>query len=240
VARLVCRRADAVHAVSENLERALVGFGVSADKIERFPIGVDLELFRRDASAPRSEAFRLVCTRSHAPVYDLQTLLRALEILHRSGRRFHCTFAGGGHLLDDHRRQAHAAGLDDRVEFTGFVPHSEIPSLLRSADVYVSPALSDGASESLLEALATGLLPVVTRIDANLPWVREGETGLLFEPGHAEQLASCLRRAMDDGALRERAFRENPVFVEATGDIRRNMRRMSDLFERVFSGYSGT
>ncbi len=240
VARFVCRRAHLVHAVSENLEQALLGFGVPAEKIERFPIGVDLEMFRADSSMPRPEAFRLICTRSHAPVYDLQTLIRALELLHRSGRSFHCTFAGGGHLLDRHREQVRGAGLDALVDFTGFVPHCEIPSLLRSADVYVSPSLSDGASESLLEALATGLLPVVTRIDANTPWVRDGETGLLFDPGDAEQLASCLCRAIDDGTLRERAFRENRAVVEAEADIRDNMRRMAALFDRTVARYSGT
>jgi len=239
VVRLVCRRAHAVHAVSENLERALLGLGVAAGKIESFPIGVDLEIFRPDPAMPRPEALRLICTRSHAPVYDLPTLIRALELLHRSGRRFHCTFAGGGHLLESHREQVRAAGLEGRVDFTGQVPHGEIPALLRSADVYVSPSLSDGASASLLEALATGLLPVVTRIDANTPWIRDGETGLLFEPGNAEQLASCLGQSLADGALRERALRENRGVVEATAEIGETMRRMAALFERTLARYSG-
>jgi glycosyltransferase involved in cell wall biosynthesis len=240
VTRFVCRRAHAVHAVSENLEQALLGYGVSPDEIERFPIGVDLETFVPEPGMPRPEALRLICTRSHAPVYDLPTLIRALAILRRSGRRFHCTFAGGGHLLGEHRERVRAAGLHDQVEFSGPVSHHEIPSLLQSADVYVSPSLSDGASESLLEALATGLVPVVTRIDANAPWVRDGETGLLFDPGDAAQLAACLHRALDDGALRERAFRENRLLAETEADIRANMQRIEMLFDRAVARYSGT
>jgi len=238
--RFVCRRAGLVHVVAPHLEAVLRGMGVPAGKLVCFPLGVDLNAFHPTTETPRRGATRLICTRNHAPVYDIPTLIEALVRLRDDGTEFHCTFAGGGHLLEAHRRRAEEAGLADRVEFTGSLPHEKLPGLLATADVYVSPALSDGASSSLFEAMATGLLPVVTRIEANTAWIRHGENGLLFQSGEASDLASCLRRAMGDGALREGALRENRRLIEAEGDMRRNMGRMEDLFERVLSGYSGT
>jgi glycosyltransferase involved in cell wall biosynthesis len=228
VVRFVCARAHAVHAVSTNLERALRAAGVAADRIVRFPVGVDLRRFRPVEDAARPAPGTLVCTRNHAPVYGIADLLEALARLSGDWRG---TLAGGGHLLEEHRALADRLGLGARVAFTGPLAHAQIPDLLRAAAVYVSPAHSDGASASLLEAMACGLLPVVARIDANEEWVEDGRNGLLFAPGDPADLARALERAIGDAALRERARRENPERVAAEGELERNVARLEALLE---------
>jgi glycosyltransferase involved in cell wall biosynthesis len=71
--------------------------------------------------------------------------------------------------------------------------HGDLPGFLRAADVYVSASSSDGTSSSLLEAMASGLYPVVSDITANRPWVEHGKNGLLFAVGDAASLAEALR-----------------------------------------------
>lgn len=224
VVRFVCGRARFVHVVSKNLERALGAAGVARDRLVRFPVGVDLQRFRPAGVAPASRT--LVCTRNHAPVYGIPDLLEALARLPGDWR---CTLAGGGHLFEEHRRRAEQLGLGERAAFTGPLAHERVPDLLRGAAIYVSPTHSDGASASLLEAMACGLLPVVARIDANEDWVEEGRNGLLFAPGDAADLARALQRALGDEALRERAYRENPARVAAEGDLDRNVARLEAL-----------
>jgi glycosyltransferase involved in cell wall biosynthesis len=230
--RLACLRARSVVSVAPHLSEALRAAGVPAAKIVEFPIGVDRARFHPAPERPaQPREPHIVCTRNHMPVYDVPTLLEALAALAKRGRAFRASFAGGGNLLEDHRRRASELGLADRVEILGLLPHEELPELLRRADVYVSAALSDGTSAALLEALATGLLPVVTDVPANRGWVEPGRTGLLFPPGDAAALAAALERALDDGDLRARARQEGPRRLAERGDLEVNMRRLAALLE---------
>jgi glycosyltransferase involved in cell wall biosynthesis len=173
----------------------------------------------------------IVCTRNHMPVYDIPTLLEALAALAAQGVAFRASLAGGGNLLEAHRRRAEELGLEGRVKLLGLLPHEDLPALLRRADLYVSPALSDGTSAALLEALATGLVPVVSDVPANRGWLEPGSSGLLFPPGDAAALAAALARALGDGELRARARREGPLRVAERGDLEVNMRRLAALLE---------
>lgn len=234
--RRICRRAGLIHSVSRQLSDMLVALGAAREKIHEAPSGVDTRLFAPDPAMPRLGATRIICIRKHEPVYDLATLVDALATLHRDGVSFHCTFVGGGHLLEAHRARAAEAGLGGKVEFRGAVPHGELPSLLRSADLYVSPSLSDGTSASLLEALASGLFPVVTRIEANTPWIADGRTGLLFEPRRADQLAAALKQALGDADLRRGAFVANRERVLRNGDFETNMAALAKRIDALASG----
>lgn len=237
--RYVCRRADAVHTVSAELDEALLAIGVPREKLVRFPLGVDVRAIRPRQDGPAKAAERIICTRQHEPIYDNLTIVDALATLRAKGRRFECVFVGGGHQLQATRARATEHGLGDCLRFTDHLPPEQVGGLLKVSDLYVSASLSDGTSSSLLEAMAAGLFPVVSRIRANRVWLREGETALMFDPGDAIGLANALARAMDDGALRAGAIVANRKRVEDEGDITRNMERMAELFERTLAARRG-
>jgi len=236
IIRYVCRRAQIVNAVSQPLRDALIRRGVPSSKVLVLPFGVDVAMFYPHPDMPRNPAVNLICTRKHEPVYDIPTIINALAQLKSSGRVFHCTFTCDGSLLERHKVQAAASGLNDYVTFTGNLPHGELPLLLRSADIYISASLSDGTSVALLEALASGLLPVVTRIPANTPWIKHGETGLLFVPGRAEDLTEMISQAMDNAALRQEAFNHNRQLVDQQANMNKNMDHLADIFSKLVSG----
>jgi len=104
-----------------------------------------------------------------------------------------------------------------------------MPDLLKTADVYVSAAASDGTSASLLEAMASGVFPVVARIPANVAWIEHGVSGLLFTPHDATDLADCLGRAAADTGLRRQAAELNRARVLRDGDLDVNTRRLERL-----------
>ena len=233
VVRYVCRRAAVVNTVSAALDEELIRLGVPASKLFRLPFGVNTQRFCAAEDMPRPAAARFICTRRHEALYEVGTVIDALAILRATGRDFHCTLTGEGSLWEDHQQRARSAGLEDHVTFTGHLPYADLPELLRGADVYISASRRDGTSVSLLEAMAAGLLPVVSRIPANTPWVEHGRTGLLFDVGNAEQLAQALATAMDDAQLRDRAFRENRPRVEREADMHHNMERLAAVLERL-------
>ncbi|MBI4581443.1 MAG: glycosyltransferase [Planctomycetes bacterium] len=236
ILRFISDRSTIVHAVSPAIEAELVRVGADRRKILTFPYGVDLDQFPPGPDIPRPVARRLLCTRKHETIYDIGTILDSLTRLKKNGRDFHCTLAGGGSLLDTHRRRAEEAGLTDYVTFTGNLPHARLPGLLHESDVYISASLSDGTSVSLLEAIATGVFPVVSRIPANEPWIEDGRTGLLFEPGRADQLAAALETALDRLDLRQSAKTINRAKLEQEANLPRNMERLATVMERLAHG----
>jgi glycosyltransferase involved in cell wall biosynthesis len=161
------------------------------------------------------------------------TVVEALARLKAAGREFRCVMTSDGMLLDALKARARELGLEDWMTYTGELPRDRLPELFRQQDIYISASLSDGTSSALLEGMASGLFPVVSRITANLPWIEHEKTGLFFEPRRADELAKMLVRAMDDDELRRRAFDANRRRVEQDGDIRRNMERYVEIVDRV-------
>jgi glycogen(starch) synthase len=97
-----------------------------------------------------------------------------------------------------------SARADGRTMFLGYVPPDEAPGVYRSADVFVSPTYSEGFSNTLLEAMASGLPVVSTDSVGVVDCVRNGENGLLHSPGDVDGLRTALDRLLTDDALRSR------------------------------------
>lgn len=235
--RFTCRRANIVHAVSRTIADSLIERGAPSDRIRRFPIGIDTDRFSpaarpADAGQPPS----VVSTRNQAPVYDNETLILALQMLREEGLDLRASLLGGGPLLERYRADVLRLGLDDLVALPGRVPPEEVRRALQAADIYVSASRSDGASSSLLEAMACGLFPVVSDIPGNRDWIDDGETGLLFPAGNVRALAAALGRAAADETLRASARSRNRARVVTDGNIATNMAKMEEVLVRAAGG----
>ncbi|WP_249523500.1 glycosyltransferase family 4 protein [Modestobacter marinus] len=107
--------------------------------------------------------------------------------------------SGIGPDLDEAKARA-----DGRTTFLGYVPPDEAPAVYRTADVFVSPTYSEGFSNTLLEAMASGLPTVSTDSVGVVDCLRHEENGLLHEPGDVAGLRKELDRLLTDADLRAR------------------------------------
>jgi len=224
------RRACLVHAVSVPLAEALAArCGVDPAKILVSPVGVDTGLLALADFALRPATGEIICTRAHKPIYDQPTLLRAVARLkeQRVPCRLKFTHARDADVT---RRLAVEMGLKDQVSFLPGYEYAELPGLLGGADVYVSASLSDGTSQSLLEAMSTGTFPIVTDIPANRPWVEHGVNGFLFPAGDDAALADRLAEAFASPALRQEGGRLCRERILAHGDMNREADRLIEGF----------
>lgn len=217
--RYICRRATRIHAVSDEIVDGLAAVGVPRERVECFPLGIDLNHFAPVKLRLRGDdPIHIICTRRHEPVYRNEVIVEALAQLRDQGHAFRCTFVGGGDLIDRCRDRIRALRLEDNVRCVGPVSHERIPDWLQSADVYVSASASDGTSSSLLEALACGLFPIVSGIRANRHWIDDGRTGLVFDVDQPNQLARALTWVISNPDMPVRAARINRCLVEARAD----------------------
>jgi glycosyltransferase involved in cell wall biosynthesis len=164
---------------------------------EIIPMGVDEVFFEIH---PDRGARTIVYTRSLEPVYDTETLVRSVPIVIRSVPDARIIIAGSGSQQDRLKALAREIGADPHIQFLGHVPAEGIPALMKNASVYVSTAVADGTSPALLEAIAAGLTPVVTDIEANRSLVSDGQDGFLFSSRDAENLAGKIIEALS-GAI---------------------------------------
>jgi glycosyltransferase involved in cell wall biosynthesis len=169
-------------AISAQIERELVDFGVAVDRLTRLASGVDTNLFSPGESPletllpPRPRV--LFLGRLHAQK-NLSTLLAAWAAArHRAAASL--LIAGDGPLLTELKAQSLSAGTADSIHFVGAVNNPL--DYLRAADIFVLPSFAEGMSNSLLEAMSVGLPSIASRIGGNTDLVTDCTTGLLVEP----------------------------------------------------------
>ena len=235
LARWIGDRAELVHTSSQALAESLMVSGIEPEKIVVIPLGVDSQEFTPRPGPRQPGPARILCTRKHYPIYDNDTIVRALAILQQEGLAFECSFAGTGPTLETTRRLAEDLGLSSRVRFLGEVEPTEVPGLLHWADVYVSAARSDGAPSSLFEAMSCGVFPVVSDIRANRDWVVPGRTGYLCGVGRAIEWADGIRFAWDDPVRRATAAAINRPLIQRNCDRVTGLGRIEDLLHRALA-----
>jgi glycosyltransferase involved in cell wall biosynthesis len=112
-----------------------------------------------------------------------------------------CIIAGNGEVR--HYKQISAKlGIEDRVEFLGWVNEQQVTALLHRTDVFVLPSRYENQPLTILEAMAAGLPVISTRIGAIPEQVRDGVSGILVDPGDVRALRDALLRLIEDPRTR--------------------------------------
>jgi glycosyltransferase involved in cell wall biosynthesis len=112
--------------------------------------------------------------------------------------------SGIGPDLEAVRDRVRAHALEPHVELPGPAAYEAVPAVYQRADVFVSPTYAEGFSNTILEAMASGVPVVAGRAVGVVDCVRDGENGLLVPPGDVEALAAAMHRLLEDAPLRAR------------------------------------
>jgi len=208
------------------------------ERIVTFPWGINLKRFRpgHSALALRSELGWteneiFISTRSWEPVYAIDVLIRAFVLVRRALPASRLLLLGDGSLDAEVRSLLSDLQLGDKVHAPGRAPYGLLPDYFRSADVYVSSALSDGTSISLLEAMACGLPVVVSNSFGNPEWVVDGVNGALAKPGDAESLSVAMLSVVADREKRNRMSEANVETARRRANWERNFPALVALVE---------
>ena len=178
----------------------------------------------------------IISTRNLAPVYDVATLLKAFPTIISSFPSAKLIVVGKGIQENDLRELARSLGILENVVFTGWIKPSELPKYLFSSDIYVSTSLSDGTSNSLLEAMASGLAVVVSDIPANRQWIQVAENGFLFPIKDHVALAEQVVKLLGDTGKRKTLGELARHTVEQNADPETEMQKLISIYQRLLPG----
>ena len=166
-----------------------------------------------------------------SPIKDHGTQLRAMETLLEREPRATLLVVGDG--PERARLEAAAAPMGGSVRFLGH--RDDIPELLRGVDVLIQTSLSEGFSNTILQAMATALPVVVTAVGGNVELV-SAETGYLVDRKAPDQLAARLAQLLGSSRTRQRMGQAARARAEQYCSLEGMVERYMDAFERAVRG----
>jgi glycosyltransferase involved in cell wall biosynthesis len=209
------RRVDGVVAISKKVSEVLIAAGVERERIRLIYSGIDARLFESAANPPARPRERIVV--GVAAVLEERKghrfLLEASRRLKDRGCRIRYRFAGEGPLRKSLEETAARLGLQDDVEFLGFV--ADIPGFLAAVDIVALPSLFEGLGVSVLEAMAAGKAVIASRVGGLAELVIDSETGLLVAPRDVEGLANAIAKLAGDKVLIQELGRKGAERLQA-------------------------
>ena len=138
---------------------------------------------------------------------------------------------GDGALREPAMAIIESAGLGKLAWLPG--EREDVPELLRAIDIFVLPSLAEGISNTILEAMASGLPVVATDVGGNSELVEQGSTGFLVARGDPVALASTMLKYVDDPDLRRQHGVKARKLSEDRFSINAMVMRYQDLYDRL-------
>ena len=168
------------------------------------PGAVDVHRFAPGTSREVAEPPRLLYHGRVDRRKGVLDFIDSLALLRSRDIRFRATISGIGPDLEESRSRVAALDLWRIVQFAGPADYDDAPAVYRAHDIFVSPTYAEGFSNTVLEAMASGL-PIVSCVAVGIAdCLRHDENALLVEPGDVAAAASCLRALLADASLRQR------------------------------------
>ncbi len=202
--KIVLKNAKTVIALTEDMKNHLKK--IYDREILIIPNGIDLNKFENLSKEYYRSKFLfekntkiILYVGTFRPVKGLKYLIEAMKIIGNVEKRL--VIIGHGKEKGDLENLVKNLGLKDCVTFIGKIPNNEVFKYMASSDVFVLPSLSEGFPIVILEAMASGL-PIVTTKVRGLPEIfKDGRNGFLVEPRNPEKIAEKVLIILNDEDL---------------------------------------
>ena len=192
--------ADHIQVISNFLADWAKHMGAKAP-ITVVPNGVDFELFfNKDGVKNKSENISLITTSRLVPKNAVSDIIDSLTFLPENIK---LKILGTGYEEKDLKEKVLKLNLENRVEFLGYIPHSEMPKYLHDSDIFIRPSLSEGFGNSYIEAMAAGIPVIATPVGGIVDFLKDGETGLFCDVRNPRSIAQKVEKLIKDKESRD-------------------------------------
>jgi glycosyltransferase involved in cell wall biosynthesis len=202
ISRATVRRAAALVAVNAEARACLIRSGASPSRIAIIPPGVDTSRFeprvRLRATPGRCD---LLSVSQLIKRKNLAVVIEAFAKLAETAPESTLRIVGDGPEREALTALAYRLGVGEAVTFTGFVPNALVHEEYHGAEVFINASASEGFATTCLEALASGLPVVSTRVGGFVDAVENGRNGYLVDAPNADMFAATLAPLVEDKAL---------------------------------------
>jgi glycosyltransferase involved in cell wall biosynthesis len=243
--RLSLRFYEKVICVSEDLYRACRACSVPRERLMLLENGIDLDDYRRLRT--REESKRLLGFDPSRPLVGaggrlsaekgFDVLIYAAHQLMSDGIEFDLIIVGDGDEKSALEGLIASLGRRNRIRLLGY--RSDLPELYQALDVFALSSYREGLPNVLLEAMATEVPVVATKVNGVPRLVRHSTNGLLVEPGSVVDLAAALKRLLVDRGLRDELARAGRQTVEESFSFATRMDKARRLYDQLLGRHNG-
>ncbi|MEY4762716.1 MAG: hypothetical protein RLZZ200_2572 [Pseudomonadota bacterium] len=204
-------------------------------KFDICPLGVDVANYNAGhvpAAKDSNRPFTILCVGRLTPAKGQHVLVEACVALRDADRAFRLVIVGTGPDESSLKARVGQLGLDSCVQFTGPLNQDAVRGLYREADVFALPSFAEGIPVVLMEAMASGVPCVTTRITGIPELIRDGIDGVLVTPSDSQELADALSSLMDDPELRGELGRAGRERVRERYNLADNVDSLGRVFRK--------
>ena len=230
------RRADRIWTISHELKDILVVNGISAKKIEFIPYGFETDHIRTVADQGARDQVTVAFIGSFYVWHGIEDLIEAFAKAHERLPSLRLLLIGNGVLSSPCQRRVQALGLEDVVDFAGWLPRTKALDVMVRAQIGVAPYKRiepfyfDPAK--IIDYMGLGLAVIASEQGRISKMLEDGKSGILIEPGSVEQLTEAIVKLATDRKLRLElglAARKN---IEQKWSLDQTVRRVLSLCDQ--------
>ncbi len=196
-------------AISDFIRETLVAeYHLPSTRIPCIYNGIDVRLYT--PGVPRefkANPLKICAIGSLRNIKNHHLLIEAFKLALEKNQDISLQIVGDGVLRKELEAKVKMYGLQDKVIFMGV--RSDIPGILSQSDVFAISSLHEGLPLSVLEAMASGLPIIATRVGGIPDVMTEGRNGFLVESGNVGAYCKAILKLVDDPKLREIMSRNN-------------------------------
>jgi glycosyltransferase involved in cell wall biosynthesis len=137
----------------------------------------------------------------------IKVLLNSIKILFNERNKFDLLLVGNGRLKNWIKNFIKKNKIEN-IRFLGLLDYDEMPQIYNQAEIFVLPSLTEGSPGSLIEAMGCGTVPICTAVGVCPNIIKNGENGILIEPGNPQELANAILKLINNRELIKN-FRKN-------------------------------
>lgn len=208
ITKFALNKADLVTSDSNYMTKEILN--LTDTRTITVPMGVERELCNLERCEDSTE-YRVLSLRSIDKNSNIDLIVRAFSVFvnkynHKSAKLI---LVNDGPEMDNIKKLISEENIEDNVEIKGFVQREELLKLLLSSNIYISIPTSDSTSVTLLEAMASGIINIVSDIPANTEWIQDGVNGIIVKGNDIDSIAGSIQSAIDNSKLKQDSIKIN-------------------------------
>ena len=242
VRRFLASRCDYLTTVSSNIAKEIQTiWKVPAWKVSWLPNGVDLDVFHGKYGQGKAKESLGIDRKSPVigtiigtirPVKDLPNLMTAFALVSEMVETAQLIVVGFSSNMDEYKKLADKLGIVDSIHFLG--KHTNVAPILAAMDVYVNSSLYEGMSNTILEAMASGVPVVATAVGGTPDILSHQKTGLLVPPKDSKTLCQSILRLLSEPETSVLPTRNARAYVERNHDFSETIRKYEKLYQQWY------
>lgn len=173
--------------------------------VEVTPFGVDIDIFYPETEVDKNDKIIIGTVKALEDKYGIADLVKGFALFYKEFPNSELLITGDGPQRAEYEQLSKDLGIDEVTTFTGKVPNTEVPNVIRRMSIFAVPSTENSESFGVaaVEGMACGIPVVVSNVGGLPEVVVDGVTGIVTDKESPEQLASAFRKLVKNSDLRE-------------------------------------